>query len=404
MKTFIVDKDIEYTYDKLLKDIINSHYYINEYKTHDIIQFLRNVLIAIINNKNIEIIDNDFDDKVIITHNIIINKKHKAVNRGLKTLEDIVKLIQKSNSEITLYTSGTTGQPKKIVHKVVNLRRYVKKGDTFAGHTWGLAYNCSHIAGLLVFFQAIENFNTIVNLFNKDREFIYQMIEKYNITNISATPTFYRLLLPTEREFKSLKYVTLGGEKADINICNNIKKAFPNAKINNIYASTEAGSLLTSEGEYFKIPDKFADKIKIINDELHIHKTLIGTFPDIKLINDYYGTNDLIEWIDKETGTFKFKGRKNELINVGGYNVNPSEVEESIRGIKGVKDVKVTGKKNSLTGNIITADIILENEVQLTEKDVKIYLLHKLQEYKIPRLIKFTNNITLTRTGKMERK
>lgn len=54
------------------------------------------------------------------------------------------------------------------------------------------------MAGLQVFFQAFANKNALINVFNKNRVEVYELLSEYHVTHISATPTFYRLLLPVE--------------------------------------------------------------------------------------------------------------------------------------------------------------------------------------------------------------
>lgn len=106
-------------------------------------------------------------------------------------MDEVVSAFQQSVSEITIFTSGTTGQPKKVVHSVSSLTRAVRLGKKYKGQVWAYAYNPTHMAGLQVFFQALENQNTLVNVFNKQRVEVYEKIFKYHITHISATPTFY---------------------------------------------------------------------------------------------------------------------------------------------------------------------------------------------------------------------
>lgn len=69
-----------------------------------------------------------------------------------------------------------------------------------------------------------------MNIFNYPRNEIYRQIEKYSITHISATPTFYRLLLPYEKAYPSVQRVTLGGEKSDAHLYDAIHLVFPSAK------------------------------------------------------------------------------------------------------------------------------------------------------------------------------
>lgn len=229
------------------------------------------------------------------------------------------------------------------------------------------------------------------------------MIGKYAITHISATPTFYRLLLPFETEYPVVQRVTLGGEKSDQHLYDAIHKIFPSAKINNVYASTEAGSLFAAKGDSFQIPVPIRDKFQVVDDELLIHRSLLGQSDSFKFDEDYYHSGDLIEWVNREEGIFKFKSRKNELINVGGYKVNPGEVENVLNAIEGVRQSFVYGKANSVLGNVLCAEVQLEEGVSMTELDIRRYLKDYLQDFKIPRRIKFVYSFALTRTGKLKR-
>ena len=63
----------------------------------------------------------------------------------------------------------------------------------------------------------------------------------------------------------------------------------------------------------------------------------------------------------------------------------------------------VYGKANSILGNVLCADVVLELGIELKELDIKKVLGTQLQDFKIPRRIKFVEEISLTRTGKMKR-
>lgn len=404
MAMFLIDNDKAYSYDDLLQSLNMSSEYCPLYKTSDIYSYFVNLIKALVASKPLVLLDSDLNPAEIdgIDENLV-NVKEKISPKSYKSMGEIVEDIQNSTSEITIFTSGTTGQPKKVLHTVATLTRSVRIGERYVGQIWAYAYNPTHMAGLQVFFQAFENLNTLVNVFNKQRSEVYELINKHNITHISATPTFYRLLLPFEQEYKTVVRVTLGGEKSDSHLYENIKKIFPEAKINNVYASTEAGSLFAAKGDCFQIPENIRDKFEVVDDELLIHKSLLGKSDSFKFEGDYYHSGDLIEWVDKESGLFRFKSRKNELINVGGYKVNPGEVENILLSIEGVKQVLVYGKANSILGNVLCADIQLEDGVALTDVEIKKALRSQLQDFKIPRRIKFVEQMSLTRTGKLKR-
>lgn len=404
MGVFLIDNEKAYTYADLLDSLNTSSQYYPLFKTADIYAYFVNLIQSLITNKPLVLLDSDLNPSEIDgVDESMVNVAEDVKQPKFANMVEVVAALQQSSSEITIFTSGTTGQPKKVIHSVSTLTRSVRTGDRYKGQIWAYAYNPTHMAGLQVFFQAFENLNTLINVFNKQRSEVYELIAKHQVTHVSATPTFYRLLLPYETAYESVVRVTLGGEKSDQNLYDNIVKIFPSAKINNVYASTEAGSLFAAKGDCFQIPEKIRDMFAVVDDELLIHKSLLGRSDSFRFEGEYYHSGDLIEWVDKGKGLFRFKSRKNELINVGGYKVNPGEVENVLLSIEGVKQVLVYGKANSVLGNVLCADIQLEEGSTLTTVDIKKALSFQLQDFKIPRRIKFVEEFELTRTGKLKR-
>lgn len=403
MSVFLINNCKSVSYDELLERICQNDY-VPLLKTHDLFDYFVNLIKALSNNQPLVLLDSDLNSSELDgIDESCINQIQKLQVSSYSSIDDVITAVRNSTSEITIFTSGTTGQPKKVVHTVQSLTRSVRCGEKYVDQVWGYAYNPTHMAGLQVFFQAFENRNTLVNIFNASRSEVYSLIEKYSITHISATPTFYRLLLPYEKAYSSVQRITLGGEKSDTHLYDAIHLIFPSAKINNVYASTEAGSLFAAKGDCFQIPNSIRDKFKVVGDELLIHRSLLGRSDSFVLDGDFYHSGDLIEWVDNSKGIFKFKSRKNELINVGGYKVNPGEVETAINSIDGVRQSLVYGKSNSILGNILCAEVQLEENKTLTELDIRHCLKDVLQDFKIPRKIKFVDSFTLTRTGKLKR-
>ena len=401
---FLFDNGKEYGYEDLLRALNEGKTYYPYYKTSDVFSYFVNLIKALAANQPLVLLDSDINPSEIDgLDESKVNVAESIASPLFQNMDEVVAAVQKSKSKVTIFTSGTTGQPKKVVHSISTLTRSVRIGERYREQIWAYAYNPTHMAGLQVFFQAFENQNTLVNVFNQSRDYVYQQIREKKITHISATPTFYRLLFPFEQSYESVIRVTLGGEKSDQHLYDSIMKIFPNAKINNVYASTEAGSLFAAKGDCFQIPVAIKDKFKVVDDELLIHKSLLGSSDSFKFTDDYYHSGDLIEWVDEAQGLFRFKSRKNELVNVGGYKVNPGEVEVAIQNIEGVRQAMVYGKANSILGNVLCADVVLEPGFTLTELDIKKVLSSQLQNFKVPRRIKFVEEISLTRTGKMKR-
>ncbi len=410
MSLFYADLSIEMqvTWSVLIKDLKKTSSY-NPYCYHpDFYLIYKHIILSLILNEKIILLDNDFTIEEIekLTGYKEFTHFSKPIDLcgldNLKSKEDFKNIVNKvdENWKITLYTSGTTGLPKKVEHSFETISRFVKSSNKNKENVWGFAYNPTHMAGIQVFFQAFLNGNKLVRLFGLSKYAIFDSIKNYCITHISATPTFYRLLLPTDEKFSHVERITSGGEKFDEVTMDQLKILFPNAKFTNVYASTEIGTLFASYSNIFLIKQELEGLVKIQNNELMVHKSLMGNIETFEA--DWYSTGDLVEITSELPLRFRFITRKSEMINVGGYKVNPEEVEEAIFAINGVKNVRVYSKKNSILGNIICCEIVKNNE-DINETLIRSHLQTKLQEFKIPRMIKFVKEIIITRSGKIKR-
>lgn len=405
-------RDIEnnslFDWEFLLKDI-NSTLTYNPYcKFLDYYTVFKNIITSLLLDEEIILLDSDFSENELInlTGHFSFDDFIKPINIGNKlSVSSKDELIQKlcsphENWKITLFTSGTTGLPKKVSHNFKSITRFVKISERSRENIWGFAYNPTHMAGVQVFFQSLLNGNSIVRLFGLKTIDIYNEISINQITHISATPTFYRLLLPCTEKFPSVRRITSGGEKFNDNTYKQIVEIFPNALFKNVYALTEAGTLFASHNDIFSVRSEYEQFLQIANNELLIHSSLIGYTE--KKIDEWYNTGDVIEIVSQKPLKFRFINRKNEMINVGGYKVNPHEVEEAILSLTGIKNVRVFPKVNSVIGSIICCEVVTSNN-KITEYDIRRFLQFKIQEFKIPRIILFVEELTTTRTGKLKR-
>jgi acyl-coenzyme A synthetase/AMP-(fatty) acid ligase len=403
-----VEKNRIVSWSQLIEDIKNTNSFNPYCKSSDYYTIFKQIILSLLAGEEITLLDSDFTENELIKLTGYSNFEdfNKPFSLTQTTgITDKIDLLNKLNStsenwKITLFTSGTTGLPKKVSHNFSSISRFVRISEQNQNSVWGFAYNPTHMAGVQVFFQALLNGNSIIRLFGLNTEEIYGEIENHHITHISATPTFYKLLINTKHLFPSVKRITSGGEKFNDKVFEQLIKIFPNAKITNVYASTEAGTLFASHNDVFSIRKEFEDLIIIKNNELMIHKSLMGS--SNLQIDKWYDTGDLVEIISEQPLKFRFLNRKSEMINIGGYKVNPNEVEDAISSMQNIENVRVYAKSNSVLGNIICCEVVTKDE-QVTEASIRTFLQSVLQEYKIPRIIRFVEELTTTRTGKLKR-
>lgn len=308
-----------------------------------------------------------------------------------------------SRMRLGLFTSGSTGVPSRVEHSLGTLARNVRIGARHASDIWALTFRPTHIAGVQVWLQALANGNTLVDLTGVPPREALEAMAVHGVTHISASPTYYRSLLGSRVALPGVRSVSLGGELVSSALLSLLRPLFPAARIHNIYASTEAGTLLESAGDLFRIPDDRRTVIKIKDCRLHVHCSLLGNFVEGRALaaGGWYDTGDLVDEV--ETGLFRFVARERDWANIGGTKVNPHEVEEAIREHPGVKEARVSAQRNSVTGQLLTAEVVCL-EAGVNEAELRRFLGARLHPAKIPRIIRFVMELPTTYSGKTSRK
>ena len=129
--------------------------------------------------------------------------------------------------------------------------------------------------------------------------------------------------------------------------------------------------------------------------------------PALKDEDEFVDTRDMLELQD---GRYQFAGRKDGVINIGGTKVYPEEVEAVINQHPDVQMSLVRSRKNSLSGALVIAEVVLKPEQNDAEKDVRQLrreIVHICREdlaaYKVPVSIYFVPALTLAESGKLMR-
>ena len=136
--------------------------------------------------------------------------------------------------------------------------------------TWLLTYNSTSFAGLQVILTAFLSDNMLLasstaNSINQ----LLKIVEKFNISAISATPTFWRVLMNTKQIKNESVFNNIGCEIVDEQILKKLTRVFPSVKITQIYATTELGKIFTVNDNRSGFPltylDKYDLKLQILN-------------------------------------------------------------------------------------------------------------------------------------------
>jgi acyl-coenzyme A synthetase/AMP-(fatty) acid ligase len=308
-------------------------------------------------------------------------------------------VLSHSEVEIELESSGTSGPAKMVTQTLANLMRAVVVSPRHGNDVWGLAFNPTHIAGVQVYLQAFANGNTTVNLWGLDPVEAGRRCVEWGVTHLSATPTFFRMLQLSGMLLIGVQSVTLGGEASDGKLVERLRPIFPNARIHNVFATTETGTLLITDGVVFCVPPSMGDLLRVDAGTLRVHQSLLGRFG---MTSEWYDTGDLVEILGSNPLRFRFVGRDHDIINVGGEKVRPAEVQSVLESHPAVGAARVFGKRNSVTGQLLCADVVWRGQVA-SEPELREHLRRHLPAYKIPRIIRAVERIEMTRTGKAKR-
>lgn len=271
---------------------------------------------------------------------------------------------------LLIRTTGTTGAPKAARHDWRVLSGTVAHARRRPGQRWLLAYGPHQMSGVQVLMHVLGSGATLVAPFPRQpRDGLAALLDP-GVDCVSATPTYWRFLLTEARsrgvELPPLQQVTLGGEAVPPDLLAAVRAAFPTARVSQVYASTELGSVASvTDGRPGISADRLQSEtnpggtLKVVDGQLWVRSGVgmlgyVGE-PDVASEDGWRATGDLVEVVGDR---IEFRGRDSEVINVGGVKVHPLPVENRITEVAGVEAARVFGRANRLTGAIVAAEIV----------------------------------------------
>jgi acyl-coenzyme A synthetase/AMP-(fatty) acid ligase len=305
-----------------------------------------------------------------------------------------------------VYTSGTTGTPKPIRHTRDSLTRTVACTAVARTLTWGLLYDPNRMAGLQVIHQTLATRTTLVAPANSVpvAERIVELIRR-KADALSATPTLWRLILqlPATRGWP-LRQITLGGEIADQQVLDALAQRYPDARITHVFAATETGAAFSVTDRRAGFPVAYLSepprgiRLDVRGGILHVHSPGVSAAGE----DGFASTGDIVEVVGERV---LFKGRASGVVNVGGVNVWPEEVERLLRSHPDVADAVVASKPNPFSGHVLTARVVPEpgSEAGDLPKRLRAWMRSQVPGALVPATIVTVPSFELSETGKATR-
>lgn len=278
-----------------------------------------------------------------------------------------------------LYTSGTTGRPKGVLHshKSINALIYqlrdhwlIEPGDTFL-----VPSPIAHIGGSIYAFECPLLLGTTAVLMQRwNADDGVALMTEHRCTHMAgATPFLEQLLNAAERagtRLPDLKVFICGGASVPPSLIRRASGYFERALVSRVYGSTEVpvttvGSLRPGDVDHAAETDgrPGVAEIRLVSGEIRARgpQMLLGYLhpednADSFDAQGFFRTGDLGRWVDGDYLTVT--GRAKDLIIRNGENISPKEVEDILVGELGIAEIAVVGVPDDRTGERACAVIV----------------------------------------------
>ncbi len=342
-----------------------------------------------------------------------------------------------------LYTSGTTGKPKGVLHV---------HNDIIGHHMtskWVLdlrdddVYWCTADPGWVTgtvygIFGPWSNGASVVTYEGRfDAQSWYEVIDRMNVTVWYTAPTALRMLMKAgdeivyQNSLNSLRHILSVGEPLNPEVVRWGMKVY-GLPIHDNWWQTETGMQLIANLPCMPIKPGSMGKplpgieASVVDDEGNpVEPGQLGRlvvrpgwpsmlrevwrneekFNEYFRIKGWYFSGDNA-WIDEE-GYFWFVGRADDVINTAGHRVGPFEVESALVEHPAVAEAGVIGKPDKERGEIIKAFVVLANGFSESEElivQIKEHTKKNLAAHAYPREIEIRDTLPKTRSGKIMRR
>jgi long-chain acyl-CoA synthetase len=310
---------------------------------------------------------------------------------------------------VLLNTSGTTGQPKFVIHTPATLSETVD----FMVKNWGFSGDdvvaeplpMAHISGLMLLLSSIAAGVPLILLERFDADTVLDAIERHHCTRCFGFPAQYAALLDRQRarprNLASLRICLTGADACPVDLQEQVSAEF-GAPLYNVWAATEIVGSLTyglQIGPVARIVQ--GSQIRLVDDkgvevphgevgELLIRgpNVFAGYWNDEQATADslrdgWYHTGDLMR---RGAGDdLWFMSRKKDIIIRGGTNISPAEVEQVLASHPAVQDAAVVGVPDDVLGQRVFGFAKIANlTTPIIVAKILAFAAGQLASYKVP--------------------
>ena len=325
-----------------------------------------------------------------------------------------------------LYTTGTTGRSKGVM---ISHRTIVADAENLIagqGFSHDLVFvihgPLNHIGSLSKIFPIILQGGTLHILDGlRDADIFFNAFREPGKYATFFVPANIRFLLTFDaKRFAALAdrldFVESGGAPLSHADMLQLCQILPHTRLYNTYASTETGIIATynyNDGRclagclghtmpHSRVTITSEGMISCQGDTL-----MSGYIGDPELTatvlrNDTVYMSDYGQ-IDAE-GMLHIGGRESDVINVGGYKVAPTEVEDIAMSIEGIRDCICIPAEHPIMGKAVKLLVVMNEGVPFSKKTIARYIAARLEPYKVPQLYEQVESVARTYNGKLDRK
>lgn len=320
-----------------------------------------------------------------------------------------------------LYTSGTTGRPKGVLHSHNSMHAlirqirdhwHVQSGDRFL-----VPSPIAHIGGSIYAFECPLLLGTSAVLMERwNAEDAVEIIRAKGCTHMAgATPFLEQMLTAAQRagtRLSELKLFICGGAAVSPSLIRKAAAYFEGAAITRVYGSTEVP--VTTVGAP-RDPDHAADtdghaglaQIRLDNSgEIHTRgpQMLVGYLhadDELESFDDdgYFRTGDLARWVDDNY--LVITGRVKDVIVRNGENIAPKEIEDILVDHPGIAEIAVVGLPDIRTGERACAVIVPTDQAPDVASLRSFLRDHGVATFKAPEQVVIWDQLPRNEAGKV---